>query len=325
MTSDSQLAPPPASGVRLPWSGVPAELRAAAERELGSAVTAAVTQSGGFSPGVAARVRLANGRRAFVKAVSAGQNPDSPGIHRAEARIAAALPASTPAPRFLGCVDQDDWVVLMFEDIEGHMPAQPWRADELDRVLAAMADLACSLDPAPIDAPSVVGRTPSLGCGWSLLAEAAQARTDDLAGLDPWARDRLALLVAIEAGWADAASGEALVHSDIRADNILLTHNRVVFVDWPWACLAARWLDLVAMLPSVQMQGGPPAEQVFARHPVSKEADPDAVTAAITALAGFFVWQSRQLAPPGLPTLRAFQAAQGETALDWLQTRLASS
>jgi hypothetical protein len=321
MTSDSQDAPPPAVGVRLPWPAVPADLRAATERMLGAAVIQAVTQPGGFSPGVAARVRLSDGRRAFVKAVSASQNPDSPGIHRAEARIAAALPASTPAPRFLGCVDQDDWVILMFEDVDGHMPAQPWRTDELDRVLAAMADLAWSLDPAPIDAPGVVGRTPSLGSGWSQLADAVQAGTDDLAGLDPWIRDYLARLVAIEAGWAGAVTGGALAHSDIRADNILLTGDRVVFVDWPWACQAVPWLDLVAMLPSVQMQGGPASEEIFASHPLAMAADPEAVTTAIAALAGFFVWQSRQPPPPGLPTVRAFQAAQGETALDWLKTR----
>jgi aminoglycoside phosphotransferase (APT) family kinase protein len=321
MTSDSQDAPPPAAGVRLPWSGVPADLRAATERQLGAAVTEAVTQPGGFSPGVAARVRLSDGRRAFVKAVSAGQNPESPDIHRAEAQIAAALPASTPAPRFLGCIDQDDWVILMFEDIDGHMPAQPWQPDELDRVLAAMADLAWSLDPAPIDAPGVVGRTPNLGSGWSQLADTVQADTDDLAGLDPWVRDHLAELVTLEAGWPGAVAGRALVHCDIRADNILLTSDRVFFVDWPWACQAAPWFDLVGMLPSVRMQGGPPSEQVFAAHPLGKDADPDAVTTAIATLAGFFVWQSRQPPPPGLPTLRAFQAAQGETALDWLKSR----
>lgn len=318
-------APPPACGVRLPWSGVPAQLRAATERELGSAVTEAVTQPGGFSPGVAARVLLADGRRAFVKAVSAGHNPDAPAIHRAEARIAAALPASTPAPRFLGCIDSGDWVILMFEDIEGRMPAQPWRADELDRVLAAMTDLARSLDPAPVSAPGKVGRSPSLGRGWSQLADAAQAGTDDLAGLDRWARDHLADLVALEAGWAAAVRGSALVHSDIRADNILLTRDRVMFVDWPWACLAPPWYDLAAMLPSVAMQGGPPCEQIFASHPVSRHADPGAVTAVVTGIAGFLVRNSRLPAPPGLPTLRAFQAAQGEIALDWLQARLARS
>jgi hypothetical protein len=75
------------------------------------------------------------------------------------------------------------------------------------------------------------------------------------------------------------------------------------------------------MLPSVHMQGGPPPETLFDNHPVARQADPDTVTTVLAALAGFFVWQGRQPAPPGLPTLREFQAAQGSAALAWLRTR----
>ena len=123
--------PPPAAGMRLAWPVVPAGLRHAVEQRLGGRVVQAVTQPGGFSPGVAARLRTATGKRAFVKAVGPVPNPESPDIHRAEARIAASLPESTPAPRLLGFFDQDGWVALMFEDTEGHLPTQPWASDEL--------------------------------------------------------------------------------------------------------------------------------------------------------------------------------------------------
>jgi hypothetical protein len=184
----STRTPPPAEGSRLPWSAIPTALRAMVERQLGGRVVSAVTQAGGFSPGVAARLRLDNGRRAFVKAVG-DLNPDSPDIHRAEARIAAALPRGTPAPRLLGCVDADGWVILMLEDIEGRTPAVPWQAAELDRVLAAMTDLAAALTPAPVDAPGVATRFASLGHGWRKLAEsgpARAARLDALTGMFLW-------------------------------------------------------------------------------------------------------------------------------------------
>src|SRR3712207_4488891 len=113
---------PPASGVRLPWEAVPADLRADVERVLGEPVAAAVTQRGGFSPGVAARLRGTGGARVFVKAVSADTNPHSPGMHRAEARIAAALPMDAPVPRLLTSIDRDGWVVLVFEDVVGTTP-----------------------------------------------------------------------------------------------------------------------------------------------------------------------------------------------------------
>ena len=312
---------PPAAGVRMAWPSVPAGLRYAVEQQLGGRVVEAVTQPGGFSPGVAARLKTATGTRAFVKAVGPELNPESPGIHRAEARIAAALPEGTPAPRLLGFFDEDGWVVLVFEDIEGAPPVLPWEAAELARVLDAVAELAVALTPAPIDAPAVADRFGEEFQGWRRLAEAQRRGDDDLVGLDTWACGHLADLAALETGWEAAAEGPTLVHADLRADNILLTADRVVVVDWPWACLAAPWFDLVAMLPSVHMQGGPSPETLFNDHPVARTADPGAVTAVLAALTGFFVRQSRQPPPPGLPTLRAFQAAQGRTALAWLKVR----
>jgi hypothetical protein len=97
----SQDAPPPPSGVRMQWAALPELVRAAVEAHLGAPVVEAVTQPGGFSPGVAARLRTADGRRAFVKAVGTELNPDSPKIYRDEVRITAALPASAPVPRLL--------------------------------------------------------------------------------------------------------------------------------------------------------------------------------------------------------------------------------
>jgi hypothetical protein len=69
------------------------------------------------------------------------------------------------------------------------------------------------------------------------------------------------------------------------------------------------------------MQGGPDPEATFAAQPVTAGADPEAVTAALAAWAGFLVEGSRQPPPPGLPTLRAFQLGQGLAAIDWLRRR----
>jgi hypothetical protein len=45
------------------------------------------------------------------------------------------------------------------------------------------------------------------------------------------------------------------------------------------------------------------------------------VSVLLAAVSGFFVSHSLRPPPPGLPTLRPFQAAQGEVALDWLRRR----
>jgi hypothetical protein len=110
----------------------------------------------------------------------------------------------------------------------------------------------------------------------------------------------------------------------MRADNILLTDERVVFVDWPHVCLGAPWVELLAFLPSVAMQGGPKPWELFEHHPLGRTADPDRVNAVLAALTGFFVHRSTLPPSPGLPGLREFQRAQGEQSLAWLRRRLES-
>ncbi|SNT56504.1 aminoglycoside phosphotransferase family protein [Actinacidiphila glaucinigra] len=308
---------------RASWASLPHDLAAAVEARLGAPVARAADQTGGFSPGVAARLTLTDGRRAFVKAVSPTQNPDSPHIHRAEARIAADLPRDIPAPRLLDSFEQDGWVVLAFEDVPGRHPTDPWDAEELRRVMDALDGLAGRLTPSPVAAPPAAERLAgSFGC-WAELAADRDAGTDDLGGLDPWAAAHLDDLAALESGWPQAVAGDTLAHGDLRADNILLTTDgRVVFVDWPWACTSTPWFDLLCMLPSIVMQGGPEPEGLFAAHPPARDAHPEAVDAALAALTGMFLVHARRPAPPGLPTLRAFQRAQGAAALSWLRTRL---
>jgi aminoglycoside phosphotransferase (APT) family kinase protein len=312
--------PPPATGVRRSWQELPARVRAAIEQRLGSPVVSAVTQTGGFSPGLAARIQTADGRRAFVKAVGPELNPDSPAFHRREARIAAVLPPGAPAPRLLWSYDEGEsgWVALAFEDVDGRPPALPWRADELDRVLVSLADLAVALTPSPAP-PDQVGSVAHSGifdgAWWRRLRDARPADLDD------WSTRHVATLAELEGAAPDAVAGETLLHIDVRADNLLLTPDRVLFVDWPHARVGAAWVDLIGFAPSVAMQGGPNPEELLRRHPAGRAADPAAVTAAIVAVAGFFTWGALQPPPPGLPTLRAFQAAQGTVARDWIMRR----
>jgi hypothetical protein len=69
------------------------------------------------------------------------------------------------------------------------------------------------------------------------------------------------------------------------------------------------------------MQGGPPPQAVLGRFPI-KDASAAKIDAVLCSLAGYFVVRALDPPPPGLPTVRAFQAAQGEVALAWLRERL---
>src|SRR5207237_8602654 len=117
-------------------------------------------------------------------------------------------------------------------------------------------------------------------------------------------------LVARETRGEEAARGDRLLLADLRADNLLMTNSRVYVVDWPHGCIGADWIDLVCLLPSVAMQGGPPPWEILDRHPVAREADGQSVDSLVAALTGFFTWASRRAPRPGLRTLRPFQAGR---------------
>ena len=96
LVSDTTAQGPLATGVRVEWHELPPRVRAAVEGWLGSSVLEARTQPGGFSPGAAARLRTADGRCVFLKAIGPEPNSESPAFHRREARIVAALPETAP-------------------------------------------------------------------------------------------------------------------------------------------------------------------------------------------------------------------------------------
>jgi len=308
---------PPAEGRRVDWHELPASVRAGIEGRLDAEVVSATTRPAGFSPGLAARLETAAGDRLFVKAVSGDTNPISPQLHRREAHVASLLPADAPAPRFRWWFELGPWVVLGFDYVEGANPELPWRRPDLDRVLDALSELARTLTPSPAELETVGERLGTTLLGWRDLA----VHQDDLARIPPLWQRRLDELVELETHAPIAAAGDTLVHLDIRADNILLTDTGVMFVDWPFAAIGAPWLDLVAMLPSVAMQGGPDPEEVWRRHPLSSGVDREAVDAFLAGLAGMFTRQSLLPPSPGVETVRRFQSAQGHTARAWLAHR----
>jgi Ser/Thr protein kinase RdoA (MazF antagonist) len=211
-------------------------------------------------------------------------------------------------------------VLLVFDEVRGAHPAVPWRDEELQRVLDGLADLATELTPSPLGPDEVRSASDLVRshiAGWQQLRDDPELH----AGLDDWSRRHLEALAELESDAPEAVAGETLLHFDVRADNVLLDGQRVWFFDWPHACRGAAWFDVVAFAPSVRMQGGPPGEEVLARYGASRTADPDAVTAAVATVAGYFTRGALLPPPPGLPTLRAFQAAQGAAAREWLAQR----
>ena len=308
---------PAAAGVRIGWTELPGSVRSGIEGRLGSLVMTAASQPSGFSPGAARRLQLMDGGRAFVKAVGREPNPQSPALHREEARMLAQLPRTAPVPGLLGVHDDGDWVALVLEDVEGRHPELAWQIGELTRITAALEDHQAQLTPCPVaDLPTVEERHQEVFNGWRRLLQ------EPLPGLDPWALRHLGPLAEMESQWPEASSGDTLLHSELRTDHLLFSPSgSVLFLDWPGACRGADWFDPLVMGPSVTMQGGPDPEWLVRHQAGAQQADPQGITTVVLARAGYFAHRSLLPAPPGLPTLRPFQAAQGRVAIQWAAVR----
>ena len=301
---------------RLRWGQLPAGLQRVIEGIAGGRVVAARSCAGGYSPGLAARLLLDSGEGVFAKAIDGREWPAELQFYTAEAELSARLPADVPAPRLLGSYADGRWVALVFEHVGGAEPAQPWRPDDLARVVAAAGRLS---RPGLARSLGLSADHPRLG-GWAEIA-ADGARRSRLAALAPWGAAALPELAALESAGLRAARGDALVHFDLYAHNILLSPGRVVFVDWPWARRGAPFVDLVMLLASAAADGIDP-EPYLATAPVTAAATADDLTSVLAAHAGFCLAGALEPAEPGLEPIYAAKRDLGLAALGWLRRRL---
>jgi hypothetical protein len=315
---DHPAAKRSASKKRLRWEQLPADARTEIERLAGGRAATAVNCTGGFSPGLASRLRLTNGRRVFVKAMDAVEWPDQAIWYRAEAFVSESLPSDVPAPRLLGWNDDGRWVVLVFECIDGAEPDLRRNPADAFRIAAALENLAGLVTPSPVPVPS---DHPRLG-GWAELA-ADDDRLARLPQFSPWAAEHLSFLIELEHVGLAAAHGDSLVHFDAFPHNILISGERVLLVDWPHARLGAPFLDLIMFASSVGSMGID-AELLLADRAALAGQDPCVIDAVIAAYTGFCVGGSLWRPEPELAPIIAAKAELGAAATAWLRRRLAS-
>ncbi|WP_277212463.1 aminoglycoside phosphotransferase family protein [Isoptericola croceus] len=315
------MTTPTQARTRPVWPELPAHVRAALEGRLGGAVTAWTSHDGGYSPGLASTLWTPHGP-VFVKAVAV-EHELAATLYRQEAHRAALLPDGVPTPRLrwlheVPASDADDaWVAVAFDAVPGRSPRSPWVPDELDAVMT-LAGRVTEHEIAPGVLPEMADELPQ-----GLARRLADERPDGLATYDPWLTENLDRLAEIETDAGAAVAGSSLAHGDLRGDNVVLTGAggtlRAVAVDWPYAVRGAAFCDVVGMLPSIRLEGGPAPWEALGRHPLPVGTDEDAVRAYLVALTGYFVHASLQPPPRGIPHVRAFQRAQAAVCIDWLR------
>jgi hypothetical protein len=253
--------------------------------------------SRGYALGDRWLVQLDDGGSVFAKRAIGEQTAAS---LRNEHVIYTGLGASF-MPRLLGWED-GALPLLVLEDLSASVWPPPWTPGSVEAVLVTLDEVAAT--PAP--------------AGLRRLADEPPAGWDDVA-LDPepflslgiWSHAWLerSLPALLEASAPAVLAGDALLHFDVRSDNLCIQDGRAVLVDWNLASVGNPALDVAFWLPSLALEHGPSPSEVSLTRPTAN--------GLAAFVAGFFAARAGLPPPSGAPDVRAFQLAQLEVALPW--------
>ena len=207
-------------------------------------------------------------------------------------------------PRVLGFDDDGERPVLAIEDLSDGRWPPPWTDERVKEVLDAL----CAIHATP-PPDHLHGRAVDWGSNWPDVAVDPAAFLALGLCSSSWLDANIQVLV--EAAMRARLDGDALIHVDVRSDNLCFRSGRAVLIDWNHAMIGNPELDLAAWLPSLHAEGGPAPEALL----------PDAPELAAW-LAGFF--GSRAGLPPIAEArhVRPLQLAQVRSALPWAARQL---
>lgn len=313
------------------WREVPAAVRERTEAALSGRVTRASRAWGGYSPTPTFRLLLADGRRAFFKAASPESTDFARIAHGREERVYEELRDHIGgwAPRRIASFAVGDWRVLLLEDV-GPKSAPPWTPGLARRVAHSLGRFHASTAGRPVpdwvprpDAHAALGIRPA---AWSFapddvtrLAGLATPREREAAA---WLDAHLGTLRDVAATIGDASFRWALLHVDVRSDNLRWANGRLYLFDWPHVGVGPPEFDAAAFAQTVPIEGGPGQEQVMAWYAEAWPVDPAALDASVASIAGYFANHAWAPELPRLPRVRTFQRQQLAVTLRWAARRL---
>jgi hypothetical protein len=272
-----------------------------------------------MSPGCATRVVGADGTRAFVKAVGAELNPDSPVLFRREIQVLRLIGEDPLWAGLRSAYEDEGWVALLLDDVPGGHPDlgdDEQMTDLLtatDRLATRLAEVHPPDDllASDIGHPGVIDARARFR-DWVRALDHLDELPDDLLPASLRSRpDRLRELVA---PLAEGGTTQ-LLHWDIRIDNLLRpAPGRIVFVDWGAAAVGPPWVDpLLARLERVDQ---PWFDDSIDASPALAAVGDDLVTGWLVAFGTYLAWRSTQgSADIGLPTLNEFRRTEARRFL----------
>jgi Ser/Thr protein kinase RdoA (MazF antagonist) len=294
---------------RLDWLLLPPMTRRLVEDRFGTRVVDAVSAEAGYTPGCASVLTGADGRRIFLKAASKRAQRPFADAYREEIRKLRSLPSGLPVPQLLWSHEDDLWVVLALEHLDGTNPQRPWRDDQLASCLDTLEELADALTPPPMRLRTLADELGGQAACWDHVRRTAPGwpHLDEAARL----ADR----------FTDATRGATVVHTDVRDDNLLVDdRGRASLCDWNFPVEGAAWVDTVCLLVTAAGDGID-ADALLSGRRLTRHVPPDDVDAVLALLCGFFLRQRDQPVPHSSPYLRRHQDWSAEASWAWLAQR----
>jgi hypothetical protein len=244
------------------------------------------------------RAFLDDGRTVFVKSAV---DELSAGWLRTEIGVYTKLRASF-LPVFHGWAEYDGFPLIVLEDLGGAHWPPPWRDGDVDAVRRALQQLAAT------PPPEEVQRVPrdELAFEWREVERDPEPFLATGMVSRVWLEEHLAPLR--DAAERATLDGDALLHLDVRSDNLALRAGQAVLVDWNWVSVGNGVLDVVGWAPSLHFEGGPRPEELVAG---------DGVAELAAALAGLWAARVGLPPPPTAPRVRVGQRQQLSVALPW--------
>jgi hypothetical protein len=252
--------------------------------------------------------------------VSADINPDTPTHFRHEIAVLSRLGPAAYRADLLSSYDDEHWVAMMLEDVDGDHP--DWSDDGVvDAVFEAVTAQAVELTPVP---PDLVAEAESPGPVSEIVTKhqdliLAQPPAELFARLPEWARADYAELMAFVTE-GQPVDGNTLCHWDIRHDNLLVRRSdrQVVTLDWGMSRRGPWWGDVFVMaLEWVELDR---FDMLLERGGLGPDEHRDA-TRLLASLGCFLLMSSGLPAPPGLPHLPEFRAGLGSRCLEGVHRR----
>ena len=196
--------------------------------------------------------------------------------------------------------------MLVLEDLSDADWSVHWDAGRVAAVRDTLRVVAANV--APPNTPAATEAFSKFGNWADLIADPAAFIATGIRSPEWLDRNASKLQAAAMAAPID---GEALLHLDVRSDNLCFRDGKAILVDWNWACTGKQELDVAGWLPSLAAEGGPWPWEILPR------------AGAYAALVGG-VWATvvGLPPPPTAPTVRDLQRRQLEVALVWAEREL---